>query len=170
MPGPGGGGGRGGQRSSRPRPARAVAFCSPAESRSQDSISLSPLLHLGKHLFGAGKGTESPPASFSNLPPASSYSMLPREAELEERTANVLLFTRARRLGSPAPRRPPAAAGRTHTPRGHHLPSSGPCGRRKFPPKVHDPNTPRVRSSALTPATLPLRPPQTRVVPDPRII
>lgn len=167
-PGTAGGKGRGGEGSPRPGPARAVAFCSPApaESSSQNSTSLSPLLHVGKHLFRAGKDSESPPASFSNLPPASSYSRLLREgAELEEGAANVLLFTHARRLGSPAAPSPPSPSRPHAHPRGHHMLSSGPCGRRKLFPNVQDSNTPRVCSSALSAAALSL---QTRVVPDPK--
>lgn len=125
----GGGKGRGAEGSPRPGPARAVAFCSPApaESSSQNSTSLSPLL-VGKHLFRAGKDSESPPASFSNLPPASSYSRLLREgAELEEGAANVLLFTRARRFGSLAAPSTPASASRTHTPGGITCSPPGPA-------------------------------------------
>lgn len=120
-PGTGGGKGRGGKASPRPGPGRAVAFCSPApvESSSQNSTSLSPLLHVGKHLFRAGKDSESPPASLSNRPPASSYSRLLREgAELEEGAANVLLFTRARRLGSLAAPSPPQPQPASRTPPG----------------------------------------------------
>lgn len=162
-----GGKGTGGEGSPRPGSARAVAFCSPvpAESSSQNSTSLSPLLHVGKHLFRAGKDSESPPASFSN-PPASSYSRLLREgAELEEGSANVLLFTHAPRLGSPAaPSAPSPSRPHAHA-QGHHMLSSGPCGRRKLLPNVQDSNPPRVCSSALSAAALSL---QTRVVPDPK--
>lgn len=137
----------GGQGSSSPDPAQAVAFVRQLR-RSQlpePHFPQSPLLDVGKHLFSAGKDSESLLASFRDLPPhpASAHSSrLPGPGRQVTETQPTAL-----------------------TPRGHHTLSSGSHGHRKVPPQPRMQTLPGTQSRPHA-AELYL---QTRTVPDPCI-